>query len=301
MTKSVCIVGLGPTSRDRVFKEPPGTEMWCLNNGHVCFQPEEIKRFTAWFQIHPRPDFEANNNPIYGNLKFLQTCGIPLYMEQVWADMPSSVKYPREEIVKSLGYDYFTSTMAYMLALAIYQGYEEIRIYGIDMAAETEYFHERPCFEFWLGIAHSRGISLVMPEDCPILKGKDYGRTVHVSCVKINQMLRNYEEMKNLAMANFNEVTGRVHMMEELVAKDPDNTMLSELLAQKRHDMVQKSAELNLYTGAVKALTDAMIEGMRPENEEAKRLRFMTGEVFNPGYVPIAHQDGAKQEVGISQ
>jgi hypothetical protein len=291
MVKAVCIVGLSPTSRDRVFKEPPGMEMWCLNNGHICFKPEENQRFTAWFQIHPRADFEANNNPRYGNLKFLKTCGIPLYMEQVWEDIPTSVRYPQSEIIETLGYEYFTSTMAYMVALAIYQGYEEIRLYWIDMAAETEYFHERPCLEFWLGVAHSKGIGIVMPEDCPILKGKDYGHTVQVSCVKINQMLRQYEELKNTAMANFNEATGRVHMLEDLVAKDPANTMLTELLAQKRHDMVQRSAELNSHTGAVGALTDVMIEGMRPENEEAKRLRFMTGTVFNPGYVPIQHQD----------
>jgi hypothetical protein len=267
-------------------------EMWCLNNGHICFTEEQNKRFTGWFQIHPRSDFEANNVPVFGHLKFLQTCGIPVYMEQVWEDIPTSVRYPRSEIVSSLGFDYFTSSMAYMLALAIYQGYQEVRLYGIDMAADSEYRHERPCLEFWLGYAHARGISIIFPEDCPILKGKDYGHTVQLSSTFVNKMLRMHDQEREVKRAQFNEATGRVHMLEDLLKTTPEDTRLKGALEDWRLAMVQRCGEFNACTGAVEALTNLMIEALRPENEETRRLRSMVGDILNPGYIPV-RTDGA--------
>jgi len=290
-TKTVCIVGLSPSSRDRVFKESEDIEMWSLNNGHLCFSEGQLRRFTRWFQIHPRSDYEANHEPELGHAEWLKTCPIPVYMEQVWPDIPTSIRFPRDEIVQKLGYDYFTSSIAYMVTLAIYEGYEEIRLYGIDMASDSEYILERTCLEFWLGYAHAKGIQVVLPEDCPILKGREYGHTMQITTSLINKFLRHYDQGKNNAMAEYNEALGRVNMLEDLLKEKTDDERLTGLLEEKRRLMVQKTGEINLFTGGVRALTDVMIESLRPENEETQRLRSMAGELFDPDHIPM-RRDG---------
>lgn len=286
MAKSVSVVGLSPASRDLVFQEPEGSEIWSLNNGHLCFTPEQMKRFTAWFQIHPREDYEGNHNPALGHKEWLKTCGIPLYMEQLHEDIPTGIVFPRDDIVQSLGYDYFTSTIAYMVAFAIYKGYEEIRLYGIDMAAETEYFHERPCLEFWLGIAHERKIHLVFPENCPILRGREYGQTITIKSTMVNRMLRNAEQHKEELRAEFNAACGRVAMLQELIEQVSDSQALQERLEKEVKQKIAIGMEMNVSIGAVQAFTDVLIEAMRPEKEEAQRLRNVAGQGMAPELLP---------------
>ena len=47
--------------------------------------------------------------------------------------------YPLEDIIAYFGTDFFTNTIDYMLALAIYEGATEIRLWGIAMDTLEEY------------------------------------------------------------------------------------------------------------------------------------------------------------------
>ena len=97
-------------------------------------------------------------------------------------DIPSSVRYPLERVMGKVndGLDYFTSTVAYALGLAIDDGFQEIHIYGIDLVVQEEYFYQKACVEYYLGVAHGRGISIYIPQECALLKqshryGYEYG------------------------------------------------------------------------------------------------------------------------------
>ena len=57
-----------------------------------------------------------------------------------------------------------------MLALAIHEGFEEIHVYGVDMAVDTEYHHQRPSCEFFLGLAAGMGIKIFVPDTADLLK-----------------------------------------------------------------------------------------------------------------------------------
>jgi hypothetical protein len=46
----------------------------------------------------------------------------------------------------------------------------EIALYGIDLAQHTEYVAERPCVEFWLGVAVAAGVKVTIPPTSDILK-----------------------------------------------------------------------------------------------------------------------------------
>ena len=57
-----------------------------------------------------------------------------------------------------------------MLALAIQEGFEKIGIYGVDMAQDSEYGHQRPSCEYFVGIARGRGIQVEVAEKSDLLK-----------------------------------------------------------------------------------------------------------------------------------
>lgn len=124
------------------------------------------------------------------HLEFLKRCGVPVYTYGVDERIPTSVAYPYDEIVERYGTDwigdtkrpYLTSTAAYMLALAVYEHdngetVDEIRLAGIELSIGTEYFHQKPCVEFWLGMAMGRGIRIGQsPYGTSLLVGQIYAR-----------------------------------------------------------------------------------------------------------------------------
>jgi len=114
--------------------------------------------------------------------QMLQEMKTPIYMQEVYPDIPASVRYPLEDIINEFGVErldnsnikdaYFTNSISFMTALAIYEGFEEIHIYGVDMAVNEEYGEQRPSCEYYLGIARGRGIKIYIPPEADLLKAR---------------------------------------------------------------------------------------------------------------------------------
>ena len=68
------------------------------------------------------------------------------------------------------GVDYFTSTPAYMVALALAEGFKMIALYGIDLIVGTEFDFQKACVEYLLGLANARGITVRIPPSSALLK-----------------------------------------------------------------------------------------------------------------------------------
>jgi hypothetical protein len=108
-----------------------------------------------------------------------------VYMQQHWHDIPGSVPYPldavRETVFKDFPRwdqdDWYNSSPAYMIALAVHMGAEEIGLWGVDVLDESEYQYERPCLEFLIGLAVGRGIKVTLPEG-PTALGKFRGKGI---------------------------------------------------------------------------------------------------------------------------
>lgn len=87
--------------------------------------------------------------------------------------------YPIDTIIKFFKTDYFSNTVDYAIALAIYKGYTEIGLYGINMLKGSEYSYQKAGVEFWIGQAMGRGIAVTNNSPISaILKtktGKMYG------------------------------------------------------------------------------------------------------------------------------
>lgn len=74
--------------------------------------------------------------------------------------------YPLDDAVRLNGGIFFTSTMAYVIAYAILQKVDRIRLYGMEVwsgAEANEYQHQRPCLDHWLSFARGKGIKVEVP------------------------------------------------------------------------------------------------------------------------------------------
>ena len=158
---TVRITGLGPSSRD-ASKDAPA-EHWGLP-----WDPM-YPRYTRLFEMHDRELFERRGQGYVDQLT--GETFAPIYMHQLHDDIPNSRRYPFYEVCTRQGIgDYFNSSIAYMLALAIAERFDRIELYGVDNAKGEEWGKERPCNEYLIGLARGRGIDVWIHPDSALCK-----------------------------------------------------------------------------------------------------------------------------------
>lgn len=102
--------------------------------------------------MHEPEIYSGHNTKDANHWDWLQQAhGKPIYMQEADPLVPDSVRFPIEEALVITGFDYFASTFAYMAALAILQGYEQIHIHGIELSA-SEYQYQAECWRYWIGV-----------------------------------------------------------------------------------------------------------------------------------------------------
>lgn len=163
--KKFAIVGFSESSRHLA---PYDDDEWCINAMNQLYR--HIPRGDVWWEMHTRGDFLADQVPGTDYLKWLKECPIPVYMIEKFADIPSAVRFPIEDAVSNFG-DYYYSTISYMIALAIMEGFTTIGIWGVDLSHDSEYEYQKPSAEYLLGVARGLGIDLVIAPQSALLKG----------------------------------------------------------------------------------------------------------------------------------
>lgn len=188
--KKCAIVGTAQTWIQTPWNDL-SVDILTLNDGYALAWRKgwaELPRQTFHFDLHPfaqmsfRPKHQSQVSAAdvpagaylrpEGHLDWLRTRPFPVYVNQKPQGWPDHVReFPRAELEAKYG-TYVTSTPAWMLLWAMEQGYTEIHVLGIHLATQWEYLAQRPCMEHWLGVALSRGIKVILPEKCPLLKSK---------------------------------------------------------------------------------------------------------------------------------
>src|SRR5512133_3445606 len=140
--KKVAICGFADTKMDAPFTDPTW-EIWGLNDLH-----NSLPRYDRWFDIHVRSNIDEDCNlmrnkgqtpPETIGLSGLRKLNVPVYMQDRYEDVPNSIKFPLKEITEAFPFgQYMTNSISYMIALAIYEGYQEISVFGVDMAVGSE-------------------------------------------------------------------------------------------------------------------------------------------------------------------
>lgn len=93
-------------------------------------------------------------------------------MQQRYPEVPASIAYPKRRILQEFGYPrpYFTNHAAWIIALALSEGVSVIGLWGINYGIRTEYQIQRASAEYWIGRAVERGVQVVLPEQCTLLR-----------------------------------------------------------------------------------------------------------------------------------
>lgn len=166
----VCIVGFAD-SKVQAPWDDDSYEFWGINE---CWADPAFKHVDVLFELH---DYKwiVEEKRVKGHIKWLrENQVVPVFMQRHFEDIPLSVAFPRDMIIKEFG-SYFTNTISWEIALAIKLGFKEIRLYGINMANEIEYASQRPSCEYFLGIVAGMkragvDIDFYVPPESDLLK-----------------------------------------------------------------------------------------------------------------------------------
>lgn len=250
--KKIAICGFASSTRGMIPVDSPEWEIWGMNQLY-----RHVKRADRWFDVHWNWDQELV--PGTDHKGWIRDCGIPVYMTQCHEDLPTSVRFPIDVLVGEFT-DYYTSTVAHMTALAIWEidrrverdleawGQEggrkrvadvlrqrralyaeyTIGLFGIDLVVGEEYFWQKACSEFWIGAAAiGRGINVFVPPQSALCKQLfRYGYQTEPPCiVKPREIL---DHGRKLA-AERDEILKRAAMLEGAIMADDYWYQLVEL------------------------------------------------------------------------
>jgi hypothetical protein len=180
MKAKVAIIGFAETTRDLAPFSDPDFTLIGMNHLYPKLpkRPDGTLAWDIWFDMHA-PEWSAAHlvDAVWKEHEawLKEDHGRPIFMLRRYDWVPCSVEYPLAEVIARFGRQYFTSGVPYMIALALLGGVRELHLYGIDMRADSEYGRERPCAEWWLGLAEGLGVKVVVPEQSALLAPALYG------------------------------------------------------------------------------------------------------------------------------
>jgi hypothetical protein len=274
--KKVAIIGFTPT-RNLAPYQNDDYDIWCLNDLF-----ESLPRYDRVYQIHDRQsiDTHTTRGEKVTYIKRLRELGCPIYMIEGYPDIPNSHAFPLDDIIKHFGCAYFTNSISYMIAHAIYEHdtigpLEDLHIYGVDMAVGTEFVNQRPSCEYWLGLAAGRGIRIYLPNESDLLKARflygferDKEEAFNKKCASSVKMMN-----ERLGMARKQErelqdaackYEGGIAVAQQILAKCSDEATIAALQntvvamerdKAKRLEQAQQVRDVaNKYEGAVQAI-----------------------------------------------
>ena len=149
---SVTILGKAMTSALCPFDTD---EIWGVNNvaSDPGFEKRHFHKLFAFDQLEQAYTDEMKTHA-------------PICSWQDYKDIP----FPIEEVKKEFKTIFFTNTVSYMIAYAIYLKVKKISIYGVDVAFGAPYAQENRGVEYWIGRAHERGIEVEVPTESQLLR-----------------------------------------------------------------------------------------------------------------------------------
>lgn len=179
--RTLCLIGATSSYKQTPWHQKDA-EFWGLTwrcntmtRAHRFFEMHDV---SCWDQFAPR----RRQAEI---IRTMNRWGVPVTMRTPHPEIRTAEPFPFDEIKARfqpymLGNSahYYTSSFAYMLALALIQDPlpEELRLYGVRLSTQTEYVTQRPAVEFWLGIAIGMGIKVYNhPESYVMRTRAQYG------------------------------------------------------------------------------------------------------------------------------
>ncbi len=219
-TLKIAIVGRAASFDEAPFDDP-SWEIWTVSN--VC---QEIPRWTRHFEIHEIEPRKLKWGAYWEYLK--QDHPGVIYLRELHPEVPKGIVYPKEEIVQHFG-NYFNNSVSWMIALAMGQAVTDLALFGIDMAQDdedekSEYAHQRPSCEYFLGMAKGYGVNVTLHHASSLLKTRVlYGFDAETNAMRLKHQARvedlkkqlaQYRQQKAQAICNEHTVLGAIEDMK---------------------------------------------------------------------------------------
>lgn len=160
MAKDVVIIRGKGASRDwhKAYMEANksrGVELWTLND-------DILPATNSHFDIHSGAHHQAHIAALWGNGAGRIACYINPNRKKAF---PWQKHYPIGDVISQVGrFSCFRSTISYMIALAVLQGFKKICLPGCDFNDPNEdRTSQRQCAERWLYFAIGRGVEVDWP------------------------------------------------------------------------------------------------------------------------------------------
>src|SRR3990167_9619169 len=146
--KTLRILGLGTSLYECRPNPEEDIEVWGLQ---YTWKSHKLHRA---FMMYDREWIVAKNNNLGRNIQNeINSYDWPIYTAHLWGDLDRNMEYPiqhvlsifpnfkhkilkktdRGEEIEEVQARYFLNTFCYMIALAIFEGFERIELYGCDM------------------------------------------------------------------------------------------------------------------------------------------------------------------------
>lgn len=198
--------------------------------------------------------------------------GKTIIMQDMNEDVPGCTRFMVEMITAECfkdGKPYLTSTLAHMLAHAIYF-YREfpIELYGFEAESNTEYAVQRPCIEYWVGYGRGLGMSIEAP-GARLLTGRHYGYEDFDQGYRSRLELRrrSLQEQLNAAEVESVKSEGRLEALTPLKMMED----VRPFWEQSFDDHFRKKNFVSFLRGAIKEYDTsiAILDAYRQDSDEA--------------------------------
>lgn len=199
MSRTVRIYGTSRNLREAPPCPERDVEVWCSNGPTTIglrLKRSVDDEWTRFFNLHSKAHITGTYPSgwyYYQN----KAHGRPIYLQKADPEVATSIAFPRKEVQQFFATSnkpmrYFTCSVCWLIALAIYEGFERIELWGFelrDTKPNSAYAYERPCVAYWIKQALDREIDVfyqdalaklyadgkMIPGDPDAYDGKLYG------------------------------------------------------------------------------------------------------------------------------
>lgn len=191
--KKIVLLGTAPASMN-IAPFGGDWEIWACSPGTY-----GVPKIDKFFELHR---YEPGQ-PWFGEgyCDFLKKFQGEVIMSAPVPDIPNCTLLPYQHLVEKYSPYFFTSSLAWMMAMAMEEKPEKIALYGVDMASTEEYKDQRLGCQFFALLAKAQGIEVGVPPESDLLRPAPLYGVCETSHAWIKQTARARELSFRLAEA----------------------------------------------------------------------------------------------------
>ncbi len=163
--RKIALIGAFETFPDAPWQDETW-ETWAHGSVFAMCQKIGVEP-TRYFDLHHL--YDRNIPKVTRYLNWLHTQQTPIFMQQRYPEVPAAVEYPKERVLAEFR-SYIANHVGWMIALALTEGVSHLGFWGITYGHDTERATQRGSCEYWMGLAEGRGVQLVLPKRCNLLR-----------------------------------------------------------------------------------------------------------------------------------